>query len=117
MTSENPSKPTPLWQKLALILGGVALAYALVTLALMLFPGLLPGANKGTRVYASTTIEAEFFTSDGDMFFWLKGSIRPPETNDLLAKFTLSWDADSFRVPALTADHYPIAVLGDSFAE
>lgn len=95
----------------------MALAVVLVTLLLVLFPGLLPGANKAARQYASTTIEAEYYTSDGDMFFWLKGSVRPPETNDLLAKFTLSWDEDSFRVPAVTADHYPIAVLGDSFAE
>lgn len=117
--TDTPAKSSslPLWQKLLLILGGVILAYLLLTLVFIAFPRLLPGSDKAARQYASTTVEVEYYTSDGDMFFWLKGSIRPPETNELLAKFTLAWDADSFRVPATTADSYPIAVLGDSFSE
>ncbi|MCU0513166.1 MAG: GDSL-type esterase/lipase family protein [Anaerolineae bacterium] len=116
MTEQTPS-PAPLWQKLLLMVGGVAAAGVLATLLLLLFPGLLPGGDSSARRYAGTTIEARYYTSDGDMFFWLQGSLRPPPTNELLAAFTLSWDADSFRMPARPADQYPVAVLGDSFTE
>jgi hypothetical protein len=112
--------PTPLWTKLLLIVGGVALALALVVLLLALFPNLAPGfanADRYERQYAGTVIQVEYRPSMGDMFNTLPGRIRPPTDDSPIATYTLAWDADGFREPAVAADHYPIAAFGDSFTE
>ena len=38
-------------------------------------------------------------------------------TIQYLASFVIDWDENGFRVPAMTADTYPIAVFGDSYTE
>lgn len=104
------------WHRAILMLGGVVVAIVLVIGMLTLFPNLLPN-EAGREQFADEQLEIEFYYSDGDLFAWLPGRVRPPEDNDLVAQYSLAWDADGFRVPAMPADSYPIVALGDSFTE
>ncbi|MCA9915112.1 MAG: hypothetical protein KC496_17275 [Anaerolineae bacterium] len=119
MTQETTiKKKTSLWQRLLLIVIGVALAFGLVIGVLYVFPDLLPYNQSIAReAMAEQTIDVEFYSSDGDLFAWMPNRVRPPDHNDLLATYTVSWDADGFRVPAMVAESYPIVALGDSFTE
>ncbi len=90
----------------------------LLTALLMLFPRLVLGPiTYYERPYANQSMPVEFRVSGGDLFVALPGSIRPPSSDEVLQSFTIAWDADGFRVPARTAEHYPIAAFGDSFTE
>jgi hypothetical protein len=109
------SNKTPLWQKLALVIGGFIFAVVAVILVLALFPGLVPDTS--ARGEAGTSLDVTFRYSDGDMFVLQRGRVKPPEEDVIIGQWTLKWDADGFRVPAMTAQHYPIAALGDSFTE
>lgn len=119
---ENPTKDpqaTPLWQKIALALFGIGLAYGLITVLLLLFPNLLPGADFAERRFAGTRVDVQFRLSDGDLFVFKPEHVRPiaPEEDRVLETFTLEWDADGFRVPQRVAEAYPIVAFGDSFTE
>ena len=116
MSNTIEEKSTPLWQKVALIGGGTVFAVALVIVILLLFPNLLV-EDMLSRGEAGTTLEVTFRLSDGDYFVHQKGRIRPPEEDTILGQYTLSWDENGFRVPAMQAEHYPIAAFGDSFTE
>lgn len=109
-------KKTPLWQKIALVVVGTAFGFGLLLLLLFLFPNLI-NSDPISREEAGTSLAVEFRLSDGDYFFHQMGRIRPPAEDTLLAAFTLTWDADGFRVPAVPAENYPIAAFGDSFTE
>jgi hypothetical protein len=109
-------KSTPWWTKALLIIGGTVAALVVATLILKLFPGLI-GGDTAHRKEAGSSVQFTFRPSDGDLFPALPGRIRPPANNEPLQSFTIAWDADGFRVPAKTADHYPIAAFGDSFTE
>ncbi|MCU0497541.1 MAG: hypothetical protein MUF87_09345 [Anaerolineae bacterium] len=103
---------------LMLILAGVLCGFGLITGLLMALPDLVfETTDYYQRTSANQTLRIQFRPRDGDLFPALPGRIRPPEQNDPLTDFTIRWDADSFRIPALTSDHYPIAVFGDSFTE
>lgn len=103
---------------LLLILGGIIFALVLLTIGLMLFPAPVFGATSyAQRISANQSMQIEFKPGDGDLFVALPGSIRPPENNEPLERFTISWDADGFRNPVVAAENYPIAVFGDSFTE
>lgn len=110
-------QPLSLRGKLLLSALGVGAALALATLALALFPGLIAGETPYQRGSFGVSLEVEVRTTDGDMFAWFPGRIRPPDEDAVLAAFTLAWDADGFRVPARPAERYPIAAFGDSFTE
>lgn len=91
---------------LILIGGGIGAGILLVLLLIRLFPNLEPGGQRF------------FFTElDGDTFRHQPGQVRPPDTNHVLEDGVRYDDADGFRRPARTADHYPIAVIGDSFTD
>ncbi len=111
------SVKTPLWQRVLLMLGGIGFALILLILALQLFPNLMRSTNPEQRSEARTTMRIQFRPLDGDLFAALPGKIRPPESNEPMTDFSLTWDADSFRIPAQQAEHYPIAAFGDSFTE
>lgn len=114
MTAKSPLR---LWQKALLISSGVCLALLLATGVLLAFPNLIGGNRPLARTQANTVIRVQFHHSNGDLFTSLPGRIRPPQDDALLADFTLAFDADSFRIPAMQAERYPIAAFGDSFTE
>lgn len=113
--SEQSQSQTPLWQKIALIVGGTAFALLLLIGLLALFPNLI--GNPQARSEAGTSVDVIFRYTDGDMFFHQQGRVAPPEDDQIVSQHTLAWDENGFRVPALTADTYPIAAFGDSFTE
>ncbi len=88
-------------------------------LLLTFFPHLRPHTDYYRREFANVTLPVEYHVSDGNLFVAMPGRIRPPAPEDdiVLETFTLKWDKHSFRIPAQTADAYPIAVFGDSFTE
>ena len=118
-TPDKTKSKTPVWQKIALVAGGIIFASALVLGILLLFPDLIPGANFDERQYAGLTLDVEYRISDGDMFAFKPDDVRPlqPEEDMLLEQYTLAWDEDGFRVPAMQAETYPIMTIGDSFTE
>lgn len=116
----EPSIPITMrwWQRGVLIAFGVGLALVLLQVMVRLVPTMLPeSASSPVRHYAGQSLEVAYYMTDGDLFSWLPGRIRPPQENVLLGRYTIAWDDDGFRVPALVAEHYPIAVIGDSFTE
>jgi hypothetical protein len=115
--SISSRKRTSLLAKLSLVFGGILAAYLVITLLLTLFPSLVPSNNPYERKTEGTTVEMIVKITDGDMFAWFPGKVRPPAEDTILQQFTLSWDADGFRVPARLAERYPIAAFGDSFTE
>lgn len=117
--AKQPSETTTsLWQQVLLITVGTAFAIGLVLLVLYLFPSLT-GAddNPLARAEAGQTLPVEFWLTDGDYFFHQQGRIRPPEEDILLDSYTITWDENGFRVPAMQAEQYPIVAFGDSFTE
>lgn len=115
--TETTKQSTPLWQKIVLVLGGTLFAFVMVLGLLALFPNLVGNDDPLARNEAGTTLDVEFRLTDGDYFFHQQGRIRPPEEDTLLATYTLRWDENGFRIPAMQADTYPIAAFGDSFTE
>lgn len=92
--------------RFALITGGIALAVLVGWGILRLFPDLRPGGERFI-----------FRERDGDTFRHQPGFVRPPDGNRVLEDFIRRKDQDGFRLPRMTADHYPIVALGDSFTE
>ncbi|MGB1289232.1 MAG: alginate O-acetyltransferase AlgX-related protein [Aggregatilineales bacterium] len=83
------------------------------------FPDLIPGADFAERQFAGVSLDIEYRISDGDMFAFKPDDVRPlqPEEDMLLEQYTIAWDEDGFRIPAIQADRYPIMTIGDSFTE
>lgn len=110
--------PKSLLSKLFLVAVGCVVACGITTLILMVFPRPFLGPSSYyDRLSPSQSMHYVFHETDGDLFVALPGRVRPPQENQTLADFTLSWDEDGFRSPAHSADAYPIAVFGDSFTE
>jgi len=110
-------KSLPLWGRILAIFAGLWAALVLVGLLLLLFPNLLPREETYQRSERGESLQIDFYITSGDLFGYMPGKIRPPIEDALLASFMLTWDENGFRVPAQTADHYPIAAVGDSFTE
>lgn len=123
MTTTEKTKPvsekTPLWQKIALMTGGILIAAVMVVGLLLAFPQLIPGSDYTERKFAGTVMQVEYRISDGDLFEFKPDEVRPlqPEEDMILEQYTLAWDEQGFRVPAIEADTYPIMAIGDSFTE
>lgn len=115
MTDQSTSHSTSWLQRLALTTGGIAFAGLLVLLLLTAFPTLR--YDPAARGEAGTTVEVAFYMTDGDMFVYQPGRVRPPDEDVMLSRHVLAWDADGFRLPAQPATAYPIAAFGDSFTE
>ncbi len=58
-----------------------------------------------------------FTEYDGDTFRHQPGQVRPPAENRVLEDLYRQSDANGFRLPAMTADFYPIIAIGDSFTD
>jgi hypothetical protein len=102
-----------------LVLMSVACALAALTVLLMLLPDTLIGRTDWyTRFQAGQEMAVEWRPSDGDIFAALPGRVRPPDDDGPYAAFTLRWDAQGFREPAVPFEGAPIiAAFGDSFTE
>ncbi len=92
--------------RIGLVLGGFACAGLALLLILQIFPEWHPNAQRYI-----------FQERDGDTFRHQPGFVRPPEGNRELENFIRFADEDGFRQARLTADHYPIIALGDSYTE
>ncbi|MBN1429248.1 MAG: hypothetical protein JXB07_12810 [Anaerolineae bacterium] len=123
MTKQSISKHSQEWMiNLALSIGGVLLALLLAQGIITLFPGLLPRFLRPNpydrRRSHPDDIEIAYTVSHGDLFIAQQGSIAPPPNPDeALSNFVLSFDEDGFRRPIMEAEHYPIITLGDSFTD
>lgn len=118
MKTQRPDDSVKVWHMVFLSLFGVGVALICGVIMVGLFPALLPDEpDSSVRQFAGQSLEVAFYASDGDLFSWLPGKVRPPEENTLLGRYTIAWDDDGFRVPVLTAEAYPIAAFGDSFTE
>src|SRR5688572_25625334 len=105
--------------RIGLMLGGVACALLTLAGTFALFPDLIPTRLRDPldQRESNKTLHVRFMENQGDLFIAMPGNIRPPEDPQLLAEFDIRWDDNGFRVPAMSADEYPILVLGDSFTE
>ena len=110
-------KSLKIWQRIGLILGGFVFSFLLVLLIITLFPNLIPSTDADRLDSAGVTTHIDFYYTSGDLFAYMPGAIKPPEDNAFLESFDVSWDDEGFRIPRFPADHYPIAVFGDSFVE
>jgi hypothetical protein len=101
-----------------LMLLGLAAALVALTVVMMVAPRPFLGSTSYyDRLTRGVSQPIEYRNIDGDLFVALPGRVRPPETIETLAAFTITWDADGFREPAFPAVAYPVAVFGDSFTE
>lgn len=108
--------------RLGLMAMGLGVAGLMVWLLLTLFPNLLPASlrNPLDQRRANQSLEVRYYDTDGDLFFHLKGQVKPPDHPTLLSVHPLRTDQNGFRLPAIQRDSYadyPIVVLGDSFTE
>lgn len=106
--------------RLLLIIGGFLCALVTFGVLIQLFPDLLPSSlRKDPLDQRTPNEELRFVFTDymGDTFYNPPGMVRPPEENRVLEDFILRYDEAGFRLPRMTADHYPIIALGDSFTE
>ncbi len=100
------------------VTGGVLAAVAFATLLLLLFAEVLLGpVDFYTRATPNQQMQVDYHLLDGDLFAAMEGRVRPPADNPVLAQIDIAWDAQGFRVPARSADHYPLLAFGDSFTE
>lgn len=113
MTSPTPTTPSPIPARFhnllaVLFMAAVGIGFGLLMIALLilLFPNLEPGGQHFI-----------FTEYDGDTFRHQPGLVRPPAENRVLEDLVRFDDADGFRRPAMTADHYPIIAIGDSFTD
>ncbi len=110
------------------ILGNLALAVLGVGLALGLTEGLLRAnpnwVPRGVRVsppvrrvHAHVDETYDVKLSDGDLFHWMQGALRPvaPEQDDVVTQVHYTTDADGFRNSLPERTTYDIVALGDSF--
>ena len=101
--------------RIGLVLLGVVVAVLLMLALVSLFPGLLPDQRA-----ANQRIEVRYTELDGDLFFHLKGQVKPPQDPALLSAHVIETDENGFRVPAMRLDDYAdyaIVALGDSFTD
>ncbi len=106
--------------RIGLVLGGILCAAVTFAGAIQLFPDLLPANLRSDPLDQRTpNEERRFIFTDymGDTFYNPPGMVHPPEENRILEDFMLRYDSDGFRLPRMTAEHYPIIALGDSFTE
>lgn len=118
---KNRISPKLVLGNLVLIAFGVGIALGIVELSLRLNPNWVPREVRVNppvrRVQAIKDETYEIRLSDGDLFYWMRGSIAPlpPDKDQVVAQVHLTTDADGFRNFPPVKNHYPIVALGDSF--
>jgi hypothetical protein len=123
MREQTTRKRLPNWAvNLGLALGGIVLAALLAQGVIALFPRLLPRFLRpdpySRRRSHPDDIEIIYRAGDGDLFIAQPGSVAPPpDPEEVLTHFILSFDEDGFRRSLMEADSYPIITLGDSLTD
>lgn len=112
----------PFIGRLLLIPLGIVIAAVLVWGLVSAFPQLLPPELRDPleRRAANQTIQVRYTDLDGDLFFHLKGQVKPPQNPQVYAEYTLRTDENGFRIPQMALDDYAdykIVALGDSFTD
>jgi hypothetical protein len=92
------------------VLSSAAFGVALAILLIIGLQGVFPQLRFGGTRFVFTEL-------DGDTFRFQPGQVRPPAENRVLEDVLRFDDADGFRLPALPADRYSIAAIGDSFTD
>ena len=105
----------------ALVILGVGIALGLMELFLRTNPNLVPREVRVNppvrRVQAFKDETYEVKLSDGDLYYWMRGTIAPlpPDKDKVVAHVHLTTDAHGFRNPLPEKATYGIVALGDSF--
>lgn len=105
----------------ALVVLGVGIALGLMELLLRTFPNWVPREVRVNppvrRVQAFIDETYDVKLSNGDLYYWMQGTISPlsPEKDKVVAHVHLTTDAHGFRNPLPEKATYGIAALGDSF--
>ena len=104
-----------------LVILGVGIALGLMELLLRTNPNLVPREVRVNppvrRVQAFKDETYDVKLSDGDLYYWMRGTIAPlpPDKDKVVAHIHLTTDADGFRNPLPEKATYNIVALGDSF--
>ncbi len=108
-------------RKLPLVLLGTGIALGLLELLLRTNPNWVPRQVRVDppvrRVQAFLDETYEVKLSQGDLFYWMRGTIAPlaPDKDRVVAHVHLTTDAYGFRNPPPEKPAYDLVALGDSF--
>ncbi len=108
---------------LSLVIIGIVLAIGLVEMIFRIQPNLVPAVIDVNppvrRVNGFVDISYDIKHSDGDLWYWLQGTIQPlsPDQDKVLDHVRFVTDANGF--PNSPSDNmtYDIVTIGDSFTE
>ena len=102
---------------------GIGFAFILIELVLRARPNLVPSPVRVNppvrRVQPFVNETYDVLQSQGDLFYWERGSIQPllPAQDEILASVHLTTDEYGFRNPSPVKDRYAVVALGDSFTD
>ena len=105
----------------ALVMLGVGIALGLTELLLRTYPHWVPGVVRVDppvrRVEASIDESYDVRLSNGDLFYYMAGTIVPlaPDEDQIVAQVHLTTDENGFRNPLPEKPTYGMVALGDSF--
>jgi hypothetical protein len=117
----NKRSSRPFLGNIALVMLGVGVALGLMELLLRTFPSLVPPLVRTNppvrRVQAFRDETYDVRQSDGDLYFWMRGSIVPlPIDEDrVVARVHLTTDEYGFRNSPPEKATYGIVAVGDSY--
>jgi hypothetical protein len=100
---------------------GLAIALALVEMFMRAFPNWVPSEVRvnppARRVKAFIDETYDVRQSDGDLFYYMRGNIKPlsPNQDQVLAQVHMITDAHGFRNAPPEKATYGMVALGDSF--
>lgn len=111
----------PVLGNVALVMLGVGIALGLMELLLRTNPNWVPREVRVNppvrRVQAFIDETYDVKLSNGDLYYWMRGTIVPlsPDKDKVVAHVHLTTDAHGFRNPLPEKATYGIVALGDSF--
>lgn len=113
--------PVPALGNLVLIFLGLAIALGVAEMLMRAFPNWLPAEVRvnppARRVKAFIDETYDLRETDGDLFHYMKGKVKPlsPDEDQVVARVHMTTDADGFRNSSPEKAAYEIVALGDSF--
>jgi len=107
-----------------LVVFGLTIALGLMEMLMRAFPNLLPPevrVNPPARRRVKALIDETYDLrqSDGDLYYYMRGSIEPlrPDQDQVVAHIHMITDAHGFRNSPPERATYSIVALGDSFTK